>query len=574
MGMASRKERILAAQGKIPCDLLLTNARWLDVFSCEFREGHLAIHDGILVGVDSELPARRTVDLGGRAVVPGFIDAHVHLESSLLTPVNFQRAVLPRGTTTAVCDPHELANVLGLPGIRYFLEASESLALSLRVMLSSCVPATTFETNGGGALSAGDLAPLLAHPAALGLAEVMNVPGVLMGDDSLMAKLDAFEGRPVDGHCPLLRGQGLSAYAAAGITSCHESSGLDEAREKLTKGIQVWIREGSVAKDLDALAPLLTMATSTSIGFCTDDRNPLDIAREGHIDHLVRAAIARGVPAEVAYRASSFSVASHYGLAGHLTRRRVGALAPGYQADLVVLDDVASCSIHGVYKNGASVQELDLGSDGTAHDDPGKSTTVGTDNTVHAAVPEAEDLEGPSGRVHVIGVMKGRILTDRHVMDSGARGVLRLSVLERHGHGRPPSNGYVTGFGEGFRGAIASSVGHDSHNLIVVGDQTRDMRHALAALIGLKGGFVVVRDLAILAQLALPVGGLMSTAPPEELERSLMALHEASRSIGCALPEPFLQLAFLSLPVIPSLKLTDHGLMDVDAFQLISVRAA
>ncbi len=541
---------------------MLQNARVLDVFSCEFYEADLTVFEGAIVGVEPGLPAKRKIDVKGRAVVPGFIDAHVHVESSLLVPQNFQRAVLPRGTTTAVCDPHELANVMGKPGITYFLEQAEQLALDLQVMVSSCVPATDFETNGGGVLGAEALASLRGHPHALGLAEVMNVPAVLGADPAMLAKLVLFDGAPKDGHCPLVRGRDLSVYAAARITSCHESSELGEAREKLQKGLAVWIREGSVAKDLEALAPLLTLATSTSIGFCTDDRNPLDIQDEGHLDYLIRGAIARGVAPEVAYRASSWSVARHYGMAGAGRFTPVGALAPGYRADMVVLDDVATCAVRAVYKSGIDVAEMSF-------DAPLRTP----ENTVHATLPQARDLEGPPGMVHVIGVREGRILTDRHVLRHDAEGVCRLSVLERHGHGSKPSNGYAIGFGP-LRGAIASSVGHDSHNLIVVGDDTSDMRAALAALAEMGGGFVVVKDGVVLAKLALPFGGLMTHASPEDVAVSLRALRAASHGIGCTVPEPFLQLAFLSLPVIPSLKLTDRGLMDVDAFQLISVQAA
>lgn len=555
------ERRILAAQGRIESDLVLRRARVLDVFSCSFYEADLTVFEGAIVGVEPGLPAKRVVDLGGRAVVPGFVDAHVHVESSLLVPQNFQRAVLPRGTTTAVCDPHELANVMGVSGIEYFLEQARTLDLDLRVMLSSCVPATDFETNGGGTLGAEVLAPLRAHTHALGLAEVMNVPAVLNADPAMLAKLVAFDGAPKDGHCPLLRGKDLSVYAAARITSCHESSELEEAREKLQKGISVWIREGSVAKDLEALVPLLTLATSTSIGFCTDDRNPLDIQEQGHLDYLIRGSIARGVAPEVAYRAASWSVARHYGLAGAHRATPVGAIAPGYRADLVVLDDLASCAIHAVYKSGVDVQEIDF-----------QSTDAKPESSVRAALPELADLEGPRGPVHVIGVRDGRILTDRHVLAHDAAGVRRLSVLERYGHGGKPANGYVLGFGE-VRGAIASSVGHDSHNLIVVGDQPSDMRAALAALCARGGGFVVVRDGAVLAELPLPFGGLMTHAAPAEVADRLRALRDASRAIGCILHEPFLQLAFLSLPVIPSLKLTDRGLMDVDAFRLIPVAA-
>jgi adenine deaminase len=563
------RRRLRAAQGQEPCDLVLRNVRYLDVFGCAFVTGDVAIKDGVVVGTLPGLRGVREIDARGAHVVPGFIDAHVHLESSLLVPESFQQAVLPRGTTTAVCDPHELANVLGVPGIQFFLDAAARMrdgraGLDLRVMVSSCVPATTFETNGGGTLDAAALAPLLPHPKTLGLAEVMNVPGVLSGDPLVLDKLALFDGRVLDGHAPLVTGHALSAYACAGISTCHESSELPEAEEKLRNGIAVWIREGSVAKDLDALAPLLTLATSTSVGFCTDDRNPLDIAHEGHLDWLVRSAIKKGVAAEVAYRAASWSVARHYGLAGPSRGgERIGAIAPGFRADLVVLDDVATCAIRDVLVAGVPAGELDLS--GPAYGTP--------PNTVRAALPEVRDLEGPSGMVHVIGVRPGRILTDRAVLRHDAPGVRRLSVLERHGRGSRPANGYVIGFGE-IDGAIASSVGHDSHNLVVVGSGPADMRVALASLAEVGGGFVVVKHGAVLARLPLPLGGLMSLAEPDAIAHSLEELRAASRAIGCALPEPFLQLAFLSLPVIPSLKLTDRGLMDVDAFRLIDVRAA
>jgi adenine deaminase len=298
--MSSLKKKIDAAQGRTPCDLILKNVTYLDVFSCTWKRGDISIVDGTIVGVDPGLKAHREVNAQGQWVVPGFIDAHVHLESSMMTPRYFQEAVLPHGTTTAVCDPHELANVMGVSGIQYFLDSAENMDLSLWVMLSSCVPATHMETNGAGTIGPEKLISLKNHPKALGLAEMMNVPGVLNGDSEVLKKIQGFEDRPLDGHCPLLRGHQLSAYATAGISSCHESSELEEAREKLSKGISVWIREGSVAKDLKALAPLLTLATSTSLGFCTDDRNPLDIAHEGHLDHLIRSAIRYGVSPEVA----------------------------------------------------------------------------------------------------------------------------------------------------------------------------------------------------------------------------------------------------------------------------------
>ncbi len=545
--------------GRVPCDLILKNARYLDVFSCEWRLGEIAVRDGVIVATDTGLKGARELDLKGRWLVPGFIDAHVHLESSLMVPEYFEKAVLPRGTTTAICDPHELANVLGVHGIQYFLRQAERLRMDLRVMLSSCVPATHMETNGGGVISASDLLPLRAHSKALGLAEMMNFPAVLHNDPAVLEKLEAFSSGRVDGHAPRVSGLNLSAYIAAGISSCHESSEKSEALEKISKGMAVWIREGSVAKDLHELAPLLTLARSTSLGFCTDDRNPLDIAREGHIDFLVRGAIAQGVPEEVAYRAASWSVARHYGL------HDAGAIAPGYRADLVVLSDAHTCAVERVLRAGVDVSEFD-------------DLKVERDDrawgSVKAHAPEAQDLEGPSGRVHVIGVEPGKILTSRHVRGHAEPGVARISVLERYGHRQAPANAYAQGFGESFRGAIASSVGHDSHNLTVVGSSTSDMRAALAALIDCGGGFCVVRDGHVLAKLELPIGGLMSPAEPAKLVKELEGLRSASHSLGCTLVEPFLQLAFLCLPVIPSLKLTDRGLVDVDAFKIIDVRAS
>lgn len=559
---AELRNRVDAAQGRVPCDLVIRNVEYLDVFSCVWRKGDIAVSQGVIVGVEPGLKGKREMDARGKRVVPGFIDAHVHVESSLLVPPYFQSAVLPRGTTGAICDPHEITNVIGTPGLKYFLDAAGAMDMDLWVMLSSCVPATHMETNGGGAVGAEELVPLASHPRALGLAEVMNMPGVIHGDPGVLAKLEAFSGGVMDGHAPMLSGQALSAYAATGISSCHESSGLEEAREKLIKGISVWIREGSVAKDMEELAPLLNLATSTSLGFCTDDRNPYDIAEEGHIDHLIRGVIRKGVHPEVAYRAASWSVARHYGL--DVGARRVGAIAPGYQADLVLLDDAVSCAVAGVLKNGRWADEIELP----------KVSAADLRNTVRAHAPEAADLLGPTGRVHVIGAEHGKIVTSRHVMNHDDPGVARLSVMERYGHGQKPANGYVTGFGEGLDGAIASSVGHDSHNLIAVGRDPKDMRAAMAALIESGGGFCVVKNGKVLSRLALPFGGLMSEQAPAKLKAEIGDLKQASRSIGCVLPEPFLQLAFLSLPVIPSLKLTDKGLVDVDRFEFIDVRAS
>lgn len=547
------------ALGKESADWILRDVQYLDVFNGRWVRGDVAIQDGHIAALDTGLSGRKEIDGKGKWLVPGFIDAHVHVESSLLTPQSFEQTVLLKGTTSAICDPHEIANVLGISGIKYFLEAATHTKLDLWVMLSSCVPATHMETNGGGVITAQDLLSLKSHPKALGLAEVMNIPGVIYGDPAIHEKLVGFVDRPIDGHAPLLRGRELSAYACAGICSCHESSEPQEAIEKLGKGMSVWIREGSVAKDLNALAPLLKWENSTSMGFCTDDRNPLDIEHEGHIDHLIRQTIKMGIDPRIAYRAASFSVARHYGL------KRAGAIAPGFKADLVLLDDAESCKIHSVFKDGIDVKALEFSK--SVLSDFGK-------NSVRAAVPEEADLDGITGRVHVMRILQGKIITERDVMESNAVGVAKMSVLERYGHKSKPANAYVTGFGERFKGAIASSVGHDSHNLACVGSNSRDMRVAFSALIQSGGGFCVVKDSKVLAHLALPIGGLMSNAAPHEIAKDLQKLREASKQIGCDLEEPFLQLAFLCLPVIPKLKLTDKGLVDVEQFKIIDVRAS
>ena len=563
---SERLSRLLnAAQGRLDCDLVIKGAKYLDVFSCEWRKGDISILDGTIVALEPGFRAKRTIEGGPYSVVPGFVDAHVHLESSLLLPQYFQQLVLRKGTTTAICDPHELANVMGLEGIRYFLDAAESLVLDLWVMLSSCVPATDMETNGRGVISASDLASIARHPRALGLAEMMNVPGVLSAAPEVVAKLGIFD-RFMDGHSPLLRGRDLSTYVAAGISSCHEASCLEEAREKIAKGMSIWIREGSVAKDLAMLIPLLNPATSPSIGFCTDDRNPLDIKTEGHLDHLLRMAIGRGAAPELVYKSASWSPANHYGL--NRGPDRIGAVAPGYRADLVLLREPTTCAIADVIKSGRLVSEMKFQS-------PDRS--AGPVQALRAVVPESRELDAasaaqlkkPPGPVHVIGIEPGKIITQHLILPHDAPGVAKLSVLERHGKKSKPANGYVLGFGANFRGAIASSVGHDSHNLIVVGQKCEDMRTALSALIEVGGGFCVVQDGFVLARLELPFGGLMSMLPGEELIPKLRELKQASQEVGCELPEPFLQLAFLSLPVIPHLKLTDRGLVDVDQFKII-----
>jgi adenine deaminase len=563
--MNSLRNRIDASQGRIPCDLVLNQAKYFDVFHCTWKIGALSIYEGVIVGVDEPLPTKKMIDLKGAAVVPGFIDAHVHIESSLMTPSEFEKNVISRGTTAAICDPHEIANVAGTRGIEWFLASAEKTKLDLRVMLSSCVPASHLETNGAGIITGKDLAPYQNHAKVLGLAEMMNFPSVIHNDPEVLSKLEQFAHQRIDGHSPLLRGQALSTYLVGGASSCHECVYLDEAAEKVSKGMSVWIREGSVARDLENLIPLLKMETSTSLGFCTDDRNPLDIREQGHIDYLIRESIRRGTPPELAFRSASWSVARHYSLDkndqhGNI---RMGAIAPGFAANLIVLDDIHQVSIREVYQQGVPASELQF-ERLAAHS---FSNTVQIDGLTEA------DLVAPKGRVHIIDVLPGKILTDHHVGNFNDAGVAQLSVIERYGNLQKPANAYVKGFGENFKGAIASTVGHDSHNLILVGTNTLDMKIAAEALAQTGGGFCVVENGSVISQLALPIGGLMTSQTSSEIHQQLTHLKAAAKQIGCVLHEPFLQLAFLSLPVIPSMKLTNLGLVDVDQFKIIPVSA-
>lgn len=554
---AELARRIDQGSGREAADLVLRGARVLNTATgtidgpCD-----VAICGELIVGTHEGYRGRREIDAKGRIIAPGFVDAHVHVESSLVLPAEFERGVLPRGTTTAVCDPHEIANVLGAEGIRYFLEASRNLAMTLKVNLSSCVPATELET-AGARLEIEDLLPLRDHPAALGLAEVMNFPGVLAKDAGLLKKLAAFARGHVDGHAPLLRGLPLNGYLAAGIRTDHECTTREEAEEKLRKGMVVFLREGSIAKNVAALAPVLDERSWMRCAFCTDDRNPLEIVEEGHVDAAIRKAIAAGAPAIPAYRAASLGAALAFGL------RDRGVVAPGYRADLVLLDDLESVAVTAVVCGGRLVEpELFAG---RVHPEP-----VGH-GSVRCRPVSAEALAVPAAGgapTPVIGALPFSLLTERldvelperhgrRVADP-ARGILKLAVVERHGRNGNIGLGFVAGFGP-LRGAIASSIGHDSHNLIAAGDSDADMALALNRLIELQGGAVVAREGRVLAELPLPVAGLMSDRSFGFVEERLRPLRAAAAACGCTLAEPLLQLAFLPLPVIPHLKLTDRG---------------
>ena len=552
--------------GRAEADLVVKDVRLLDVITGAITETDIAICGDLIVGTHDDYRGKREIDAKGAFAAPGFIDTHMHVELSLMTPLEFDRCVLPHGVTTAICDPHEIANVLGLEGVRYFLDCSLATAMDLRVQLSSCVPSTKFETSGAELLAA-DLIPFRSHPKVIGLAEFMNFPGVLAKEPVALDKLAAFSDGHIDGHAPLLSGRDLNAYLAAGIRTDHETTKLEEGREKLAKGMTVLIREGSVSKDLHALAPLISADTSAFLAFCTDDRNPLEIAEEGHIDFMVRAAIKLGAPLHHVYRMASWSGANAFGL------RDRGLIAPGWRADIVLLDDLRFCSVKSVIAGGRLVEPEFFAAR--------KSIAPVGLKSVKREPVNAEDFRVPASgaSTQVIGVVPGRIITERLSMDLPLRGgekhadvgqdALKVAVVARHGKNRNIGRGFVKGFGMQ-RGAIASSVGHDSHNICVVGTNDADMAVAVNRLIAIQGGFAVAEGGEVRAEVALPIAGLMSTLTFEELHAALLPLRAAAKSLGVTLKEPFLQAAFLPLPVIPHLKITDFGLFDVDRFELVT----
>src|SRR6056297_1737582 len=560
------EHRIAVGRGDVPADMVLRNAHMLDLVTGDLLEGDIAICDGMIAGTCGSYDGSEIRDMTGLILVPGFIDTHLHIESSLVTPFEFDRCVTPRGVTTAICDPHEIANVMGPDGIRYFQAASEHTVMDIRVQLSSCVPSTDMET-AGAEIGADDLQEVMGHPSGIGLAEVMNYPGVIHRDPGMMAKLRLFDGGHIDGHCPQLSGRDLNAYCAAGIRTEHEATTAEEAREKLQKGMRVLIREGSVSKDLHALQPLLTERTAPYMCLCTDDPNPLDIAEEGHLDHMIRTLVALGTPPLAAYRAAALSGAEAFGLKDR------GLIAPGKRADIVAVTSLEACDVQAVFCAGieATAENFTKRS---------KIDPVGR-GSVHAPHLEPEDFRAKANRAEtdVIGIVEGKIITEHlhetiEVEDGDkhpdpARDLIRIAVVERHGKNGNIATGFVRGFGLQ-RGAIASTVCHDHHNIACVGVEYADMALAANRLTEIEGGFVVAAGGQVLAELALPVAGLMSLEPFEEVHDRLVDLRRAAKGLGVTLNEPFLQLAFLALPVIPALKITDRGMVDVTRFEIIA----
>ncbi|HEY7257550.1 MAG TPA: adenine deaminase [Gaiellales bacterium] len=560
--MPDLARRLAVARGDEPADLVITGGRVLSVFTREWLECDVAVCDGWIAGLGS-YEGRERLDAAGRHVVPGFIDAHVHIESSRLLPAEFARLVLPFGTTCVVADPHEIANVLGTDGVHWLLDATEGMQLDVRFTASSCVPASKFESPRR-ALTEGDLEGLLRRRRVVGLAEMMNFPGVIGGDPDELAKL-ALEGAGrTDGHAPGVRGAALQAYAAAGIGSDHESTTIEEGRERLRAGMWLLVREATGARNLRDLIPLARELGPHRMAFCTDDRDPQHIASDGHVNALVRDAVAEGVDPADALMMATLNPATWHGLTG------LGAVAPGYRADLLILPDLQAFVPDVVLTGGRPPSEIE-----------GGPVPEWVRHTVRVAPLTLGDLRIPwegDRPARVIGVIPGQIvteaLTETPTVAAGAvvadpeRDLAKIAVVERHlGTGRI-GLGLVRGLGLQ-RGAIASTVAHDAHNIVCVGVDDGDMARATQRLAELGGGMVVVHERGIRAELPLPVAGLLSAAPLERVIEQTTALLAAARDLGTSLEAPFDAISFLSLSVIPELKITDRGLVDVGRFEIV-----
>ncbi|CAG0936127.1 adenine deaminase [Thermoflexales bacterium] len=558
---------IKIARGDAPADLLLKGGQVVNVFSGEVHNADIAIADGKIVGVGGGFTAKETLDVSGKVIAPGFIDAHVHIESSMVPPSEFARAVVPRGTTTVITDPHEIGNVLGLDGIRYMFDAAKYNPLSMFVMLPSCVPATNMETSGA-TLRSYDIEPFKDNPWVLGLAEMMNYPGTINGDPEVLAKITLFKDKIIDGHAPGLSGLALNAYVAAGIRSDHECTTVEEAREKLRLGMTIFIREATTAHNLEALLPIITPATAARICWCTDDRQPSDLIDQGGIDYVIRRAIRQGIDPVVAIQIATINPASYYGLHDR------GAITPGRRADLVVLDNLRNVTTKLVLRGGAVVAQ-----DGALlpYDKPDRAARVrGSMNVNWDKV--SFRIEAQGRRAHVIGVIPDQLVTEHlieeltiengeAVQDPGLD-LLKIAVIDRHANTGAHTVGFVKGIGLR-QGAIASSIAHDHHNLVVIGADDASMMTAARAVAKSGGGLSVAHKQTVLAQVPLPIAGLMSDQPIETVRQQMDEVLDAAHNLGATLHDPFMAMSFLALAVIPELKITDQGLVDVTKFQKV-----
>ena len=564
---------INVARGLEKADLVIKNANIVNVLSEEIHKGDIAICDGVIAGIGENYSGEKEIDINGAYVTPSFIDGHVHLESTMMLPKEFAKTVLPAGTTTVIIDPHEISNVLGLHGISFMHEAVKDLPMNVYTMLPSCVPATPFETSGFD-LNSYDLSLLIDKPWVLGIAEMMNFPGVLNLDKNVMAKLELAKsrGKRIDGHAPYLSGKDLCGYIASGVKSDHECTTPEEAIEKLRLGVYVMIREGTAAKDLDALIPVLKTSNTRKCIFVTDDRHPADLKE--HINGMVRRVVEAGVDPIKAVQIASLNTAEYFGL------KDLGAIAPGYKADLLVLPDLKTFKPDIVLKDGQVVAQ-----DGKLAVEIPENDAIATRNSVNVRWITMDDFkiqtEGEGvKKVRVLEVIPHQLITksvmsDVKVVDGNAvsnveTDTLKICVIERHRATGNIGKGFVKGFNLKC-GAIASTVAHDSHNMIVIGTNDFDMYTAAVALIKCQGGKVVVKDGEIISQLPLPIAGLMSDKEFDFVVEKCDELNKAAHSIGCKLEDPFMTMGFLSLPVIPELKITDKGVFDTNKFDFVDI---
>ena len=566
--MASLEERIRVALGESKVDLLIKSGKVINVFSGEIEKKDVAIFDGVVVGF-GDYESRKTIDVNGDFLCPGLIDSHVHVESSMVTIPEFARAVLPNGTTSVIIDPHEIANVLGLEGIRFMTESAKSVPLNVFVMLPSCVPATHLETSGA-TLKASDLMPLFKEPWAIGLAEMMNFPGVIFRDPEVLKKIDMAKGKRIDGHAPMLSGKNLYAYLTAGIRSDHECTTLKEAKEKLINGMWIMIREGTTTRNLRDLIPLVTSKNARRFLLVTDDRHPKELLEEGHINSMIRQAIRWGTDPILAIQMATLNAAEYFKLDD------LGAIAPGYRADIVTFNHLERFQIKKVFKDGILVAE-----DGkmlSPSIQKRKSPKPKGSVRIKPLKKDAFLLRSNQPLAKVIQLIPDQIVTKKVIRkilikDGVAypninEDILKIAVVERHKATGNIGIGFVQGFGFK-KGAIGSSVAHDSHNLVIVGTNDQDMLKTVEAIQAMGGGLVAVLDGKVLDSLSLPIAGLMSEASVPKVNLRLEALQRAAKNLGCKIPDPFMTLSFLSLPVIQELKITDKGLVNVNQFKCV-----
>ena len=551
------------AAGRAPADLVLKNATYVNVFSNELCHGDIAVAEGLIVGM-GEYHGKVEVDVSGKLVLPGFIDAHIHLESSLVSPTEFAKAVLPHGTTTVITDPHEIANVMGTDGIEYMLQATEDLPVDVRFMLPSCVPATPLDESGA-TLDYRAIDSFYDHPRVQGLAEMMNYVGVVNGDGQVVEKIVASQAhhKKIDGHAPGLSGKELNAYIAAGVYSDHECSDMEDAMNKLRLGQYIMIREGTAARNLEALMPLLTSQYVDRCMFCTDDKHPNDLLEKGHIDYIVKKAISLGADPIVAVKAACHNAARYF-----LLNNR-GAIAPGYLGDFVIIDDFQHFEIEMVYKRGVLMYDGQLRDFPAPEIDP--YLVKRAHDTFHVAHLTAEDFS--DGRPHaVIGMIPGEIVTqDAGYADHAdpEQDILKIAVIERHKNTHHIGLGYIKGYGLK-RGAVATSISHDSHNIIVVGATDEDMAAAANRIVENRGGITVMENGQVLGEVTLSIAGIMSDDSLVMVNSALEDAKDEAFGLGVSRGiDPFMTLSFMALPVIPSLRITTRGVFDVSSQRYI-----